>query len=116
MDHRVREPLYDRAVEPSVLADDAELDLFSRSISQVADHSRKPRKELVDRDHTQIEGGVPHLAADSFERLESVHPGFDARDLAQPKQVICDHDQLTGEPDQVIELAGVNPDPGVQAR
>ena len=79
VDHRVAQPLDDRAVEPGFLADDPQLDLLARAVGQVADHAGEPREELIDRDHPQVERRVPDLPADPLERLERVHPGCDAR-------------------------------------
>ncbi len=45
-----------------------------------------------------------------------MNPGFDPGDLAQAHQVVGHHDQLAGQPDQIVKLRGIDPYPGVQPR
>ena len=116
VNHRVGEPFDDRAVQPRLLTDDPQLDLLAGSVGQVADDPREPREKLVDRDHPQVEGRIPDLPADALECLECVNPGFDPGNLAQAHQIVGHHDQLAGQPHQIVELRGVDPNPGVQPR
>ncbi len=116
VDHRVAQPLDDRAVEPRFLTDDPQLDLLARAVGQVADHPRESREELVDRNHPQVERRVPDLPADALEGLKGMNPGLDAANLAQAHQVVRHHDQLAGQPHQIIKLRGVDPNSGVRPR
>ncbi len=88
VNHRVAEPLDDRAIESRFLPDDPQLDLFARAVGQVSDHPREPGKQLVDRNHPQVESRIPDLPADSLQRLERMHPRFHAGQLPQPHQVV----------------------------
>ena len=115
VNHRVGQSFHDRAVEPRLLTDDPQLDFLAGAVGQVADHPREPREELVDGHHSQVERRIPDLPAHALKRLEGVNPGFDAGKLAQAHQVVGHDDELAGQPHQIVELRGVDPNPGVQS-
>lgn len=114
VDHRVAQPLNDRPVQPSFLADDPQLDLLARAVSQVANHAGEPREELIDGHHAQVERRVPDLPADPLEGFKGVQPGNEPGDFAQALEVVGKHSQLAGQADQVVELQGIDPDTGVR--
>ena len=114
VDHRVAEPLDDRAVErgscPTI-----------RSSISLPKRSARSRTTRGNREKSSSTGTIRRSSVVSricrlmrFQGLERVDPGGGPVDLAEPLEVVGEHCQLAGQSDEVVELGGVDPDPGVR--